>query len=70
MLTEVSRGGHARVGPESCYVAVPRIPMPDTVVYEYVTAVLDLATPSSDGNLLVLRAGEIVTTANITIGGR
>lgn len=46
------------------------IPMPDTVVYEYVTAVLDLATPSSDGNLLVLRAGEIVTTANITIGSR
>ena len=46
------------------------ITMPETVVYEYVTAVLDLATPPTDGNLRVLRAGEIVATANITIGGR
>ena len=46
------------------------ITMPDTVVYEYVTAVLDLAIPAAEGNLRVLRAGEIVATASITIGGR
>jgi transposase len=46
------------------------IPMPDTTTYEYVTAVLDLAIPNTDDNLRVLRAGEIITTANITIGGR
>jgi transposase len=46
------------------------ITMPDTVVYEYVTAVLDLAIPPVEGNLRVLRAGEIVATASITIGGR
>jgi putative transposase len=46
------------------------ITMPDTVVYEYLTAVLDLATPPADGNLRVLRAGEIITTASITIGDR
>ena len=46
------------------------ITMPKTVVYEYLTAVLDLAIPPTDGNLRVLRAGEIITTATITIGGR
>ena len=46
------------------------ITMPETVVYEYVTAVLDLATPPVEGNLRVLRAGEIVGTASIAIGGR
>ena len=42
------------------------ITMPDTIVYEYVTAVLDLAIPNADGNLRVLRQGEIVATASIT----
>jgi putative transposase len=46
------------------------ITLPKTVVYEYLTAVLDLAIPPADGNLRVLRAGEIITTATITIGGR
>jgi len=46
------------------------IVMPDTIVYEYVTAVLDLAIPNADRNLRVLRQGEIVATASITIGGR
>jgi len=46
------------------------ITMPDTAVCEYVTAVLDLATPSSDGNLHVLRQGEILTTAGLTIAGK
>ncbi len=46
------------------------ITLPDELVYEYVTAVLDLATPAADGNLLVLREGEIVATASIKIGGR
>jgi putative transposase len=46
------------------------IKMPNTAVYEYLTAVLDLAIPPADGNLRVLRAGEIITTATITIGGR
>jgi len=36
------------------------ITLPDTLVYEYVTAILDLAVPAADGNLRVLRAGEIV----------
>jgi hypothetical protein len=45
------------------------ITMPDTVVYEYVTAVLDLATPPGQGNLRVLREGEIIATASIAIGG-
>ncbi len=45
------------------------ITMPETVVYEYVTAVLDLAIEPAEGNLRVLRAGEIVTTESITIGG-
>ena len=44
--------------------------MPETVVYEYVTAVLDLATPPAEGNLRVLRAGEIIATASIKTGGR
>jgi len=43
--------------------------MPDTVVYEYVTAVLDIAVEPSEGNLSVLRAGEIVATAGIKLGG-
>ena len=46
------------------------ITMPDSVVYEYVTAVLDLATPAAEGNLRVLREGEILATTSITIGGR
>lgn len=46
------------------------IAMPETIVYEYVTAVLDLAIPNADRNLRVLRQGEIVATASITIGGR
>lgn len=46
------------------------IPMPETIVYEYVTAVLDLAIPNTEHNLRVLRQGEIVATATITIGGR
>jgi ethanolamine utilization protein EutA (predicted chaperonin) len=44
--------------------------MPNTAVYEYLTAVLDLAIPPAGGNLRVLRAGEIITTASIAIGGR
>lgn len=46
------------------------ITMPETVVYEYVTAVLDLAVQPSEGNLRVLRAGEIIATASIAIGRR
>lgn len=46
------------------------ITMPETIVYEYVTAILDLAINPSEGNLSVLRAGEIVATASIKIGGR
>lgn len=46
------------------------ITMPETVVYEYVTAVLNLATPPAEGNLRVLREGEIIATASIAIGGR
>jgi putative transposase len=46
------------------------ITMPETIIYEYVTAVLDLAVKPNEGNLRVLRAGEIVATASITIGGR
>ena len=46
------------------------ITMPETVVYEYVTAVLDLALEPAEGNMRVLRDGEIVHTASITIGGR
>jgi putative transposase len=46
------------------------ITVPETIVYEYVTAVLDLAAKPSEGNLRVLRAGEIVATASIKIGGR
>ena len=45
------------------------ITMPETVVYEYLTAVLDLAIEPAEGNLRVLREGEIVATASITIGG-
>jgi hypothetical protein len=44
--------------------------MPETIVYEYVTAILDLAIPPSEGNLRVLREGEIVATTSIGIGGR
>jgi transposase len=46
------------------------ITMPETIVYEYVTAVLDLAIPADEDNLRVLRAGEIVATASIKIGDR
>jgi len=46
------------------------ITMPESVVYEYLTAVLDLAIPTAEGNLRVLREGEIVATASITIGSR
>lgn len=41
------------------------ITMPETVVYEYVTALLDLAILPAEGNLRVLREGEIVATASI-----
>ena len=44
--------------------------MPETIVYEYASAVLDLAIPNTEHNLRVLRQGEIVATATITIGGR
>lgn len=44
--------------------------MPAGVVYEYVTAVLDLATPPVEGNLRVHRDGELVASASVTIGGR
>ena len=44
--------------------------MPEAIVYEYVTAILDLAIPTAEGNLHVLREGEIVATASITTGGR
>lgn len=44
--------------------------MPPAVVYEYVTAVLDLAIPTSEGNLRVHRDGELVATSSIAIGGR
>lgn len=47
------------------------IALPGEVVYEYVTAVLDLAVPPADGNLRVLRdGGELVATASLKIGGR
>jgi transposase len=45
------------------------ITMPESVVYEYLTAVLDLAIPTAEGNLRVLREGEIVATASLKIGG-
>jgi putative transposase len=44
--------------------------MPKALVYEYVTAVLDLATPAADGNLRVQRDGELLATASIKIGRR
>jgi len=44
--------------------------MPEAVVYEYVTAVLDLATPAGEGNLRALHEGEIIATASIKIGSR
>jgi hypothetical protein len=46
------------------------ITMPETLIYEYITAILDLAVPPAKGNLRVLREGEIVATASIAIGGR
>ena len=46
------------------------ITVPETLVYEYVTAVLDLALPAAEGNLRVLREGEIVATASIKLGRR
>jgi hypothetical protein len=45
------------------------ITLPEEVVYEYVTAVLDLAIPPAQGNLRVLREGEIIATASLKIGG-
>jgi putative transposase len=44
--------------------------MPERVVYEYVTAVLDLSLPQAQGNLLVQREGELVTTASLALPGR
>jgi transposase InsO family protein len=41
------------------------ITMPPSLAHEYVTAVLDLATPANQGNLHVLRDGELITTASI-----
>jgi len=43
--------------------------MPRALVYEYVTAVLDLAIPSAEGNLRVQREGELLASASIPIGG-
>jgi hypothetical protein len=43
--------------------------MPRALVYEYVTAVLDLATPPAEGNLRVHREGELLASASIPIGG-
>ena len=53
-----------------CRLLGSAITMPEAVVYEYVTAVLDLAIPPAEGNLRVLREGEIMATASITIGSR
>ena len=44
--------------------------MPAAAVYEYVTAVLDLGIPTSEGNLRVQREGELLATASVAIGGR
>jgi putative transposase len=44
--------------------------MPRALVYEYATAVLDLATPPAEGNLRVHRDGELLATASITIAER
>ena len=38
--------------------------MPPGAVYEYVTAVLDLGIPTSEGNLRVQREGELLATAS------
>ena len=46
------------------------ISMPESLVYEYVTAVLDLAIPPGEDNLRVLLEGEVVATASISIAGR
>jgi IS30 family transposase len=46
------------------------ITVPESLVYEYVTAVLDLALPPAEGNLRVLREGEIVAATSIAIGAR
>jgi transposase InsO family protein len=43
--------------------------MPKALVYEYVTAVLDLAVPPAEGNLCVQREGELLATASVTVGG-
>jgi putative transposase len=43
--------------------------MPRALVYEYVTAVLDLAIPSAEGNLRVQREGELLARASVPIGG-
>ncbi len=44
--------------------------MPGEVVYEYVTAVLDLAVEPADGNLRVHRDGELIATAGLKTAGR
>lgn len=46
------------------------IAIPDEAVYEYVTAVLDLGVPPSEGNLLVHREGELITATTLKIRGR
>ena len=43
--------------------------MPAEIVYEYVTAVLDLGVAPADGNLRVHRDGELITTAGLKTGG-
>ena len=44
--------------------------MPKALVYEYVTAVLDLAVPPDEGNLHVHRDGELLATASLATAGR
>ena len=44
--------------------------MPKALVYEYVTAVLDLAVPPAEGNLHVHRDGELLATASLATAGR
>lgn len=44
--------------------------MPREAVYEYVTAVLELSIPPSEGNLLVQSEGELLATASVNLPGR
>jgi putative transposase len=46
------------------------VEMPKAAVYEYVTAVIDLAISPAEGNLLVHRDGELLANASIVIGGQ